>query len=53
VGAVRTDRGINQKLDFKSKRFKVTTEDTESIYLNESEILKLNDLSLKDKIKLE
>ena len=48
-----TDRGINQKLDFKSKRFKVTTEDTESIYLNESEILKLNDLSLKDKIKLE
>ncbi|MBK8584508.1 MAG: site-specific integrase [Bacteroidetes bacterium] len=48
-----TDRGINQKLDFKSKRFKVTTEDTESIYLNEAEIQKLNDLSLKDKIKLE
>ncbi len=48
-----TDRGINQKLDFKSKRFKVTTEDTESIYLNEAEIQKLNDLSLKVKIKLE
>lgn len=53
MGAIRTDRGINQKLDFKSKRFKVTTEDTESIYLNEAEIQKLNDLSLKDKIKLE
>lgn len=48
-----TDRGINQKFDFKSKRFKVTTEDTESIYLNEGEILKLYSLSLDDKVKLE
>ena len=48
-----TERGINKKLDFKSKRFKVTTEDTESIYLNKDEILKLNSLSLGEKVKLE
>lgn len=36
-----TERGVNTKLDYKSKRFKVTTETVESIYLTEDEILKI------------
>jgi len=39
--AEATDRGINTKLDYKSKRFKVTTETVESIYLTEDEIQKI------------
>lgn len=36
-----TERGVNTKLDYKSKRFKVITETVDSIYLTEDEILKI------------
>lgn len=36
-----TERGINTKIDFKSKKFRVITEDSESIYLNEEELMRL------------
>jgi len=41
-----TERGINTNLDFKSKRFKVMNQDSETIYLSESEIEKLYNLDL-------
>ena len=36
-----TERGFNTKFDFKSKRFKTTSETIESIYLSEAELLKI------------
>ena len=48
-----TERGLNTKLDFKSKRFKVISEDSENIYLTEKEILQLYNLDLSENKKLE
>lgn len=48
-----TERGLNTKLDFKSKRFKVISEDSENIYLTEEEILELYKLDLTKNKKLE
>lgn len=48
-----TERGLNTKIDYKSKKFKVVTEDTESIYLNEKEIEKLFHLDLSKNPRLE
>ena len=47
-----TERGINTKLDFKSKRFKVMNQDSETIYLSETEIETIYklDLSLDEKL---
>ena len=36
-----TERGINTKLDFKSRRFKSVSEQAETIYLTEDELLKI------------
>ncbi|MEI6765966.1 MAG: site-specific integrase [Bacteroidota bacterium] len=41
-----TERGFNTKMDYKSKRFKVVTEDTEAIYLSEQELDLLYNLPL-------
>jgi integrase len=48
-----TERGLNTKMDFKSKKFKKPSEETESIYLSEKELLKLYKLDLSDQKKLE
>ena len=48
-----TERGINTNLDFKSKRFKVMNQDSETIYLSESEIEKLYNLDLVNNEKLD
>jgi integrase len=48
-----TERGLNTKIDYKSKKFKVVTEDTESIYLSEKEIEKLYKLDLSKNSRLE
>ena len=48
-----TERGLNTKIDFKSKKFKVVTEETESIYLNEKEIDHLYNLDLSNNSRLE
>src|ERR1017187_1061110 len=48
-----TERGINKKLDYKSKRFKVVSEEADTIYLTESEIKNLYDLDLSENPRLE
>ncbi len=48
-----TERGINTKLDFKSKRFKVITDSSENIYLTEEEILQIYNLDLSQSKRLE
>lgn len=41
-----TERGININLQYKSRKFSVTSENTESIYLNENELKELRELDL-------
>jgi site-specific recombinase XerD len=48
-----TERGINTKLDYKSKRFKVVSEEADTIYLSENEIQKLYELDLSENSRLE
>ncbi len=48
-----TDRKLNTNLDFKGKRFKVTPEEPEVIYLNLSDLVKLFKLNLTSKPTLE
>lgn len=48
-----TDRGINKNLSYKSKRFVTITEKTDSIYLTEAEIKKLEKLDLSKSKKLD
>lgn len=50
---VATDNGLNTNPDFKSTRFKIISEDSENIYLNESELLQLYDLDLSQNKRLE
>jgi integrase len=47
-----TERGLNTNLSFQSKRFKVTREKTENIYLNESELMEIYKLDLSKNKKL-
>jgi integrase len=48
-----TERGINTNLAFKSKRFKVVSEEVENIYLDDSELLELYKLNLTENKRLE
>lgn len=48
-----TDRGINTNTEFKSKRFKVTTEKSDDIYLNEEELSKIHSLDLSKSPRLD
>lgn len=48
-----TERGLNKKMDYQSKRFKVIQEDIDSIYLNDSELETLYNLNLSKKKHLE
>lgn len=48
-----TERGINTNLSFKSKRFVTIRENSESIYLNEKEILEIENLDLSQNKRLE
>lgn len=48
-----TERGLNTNLDFKSKRFKVLNQDSETIYLTEKEIEILYNLDLTKNEKLD
>jgi len=50
---VATDNGLSTNPDFKSTRFKIITEDSDSIYLNENELWKLYDLDLSANNRLE
>lgn len=48
-----TDRGLNDRLDFRSRKFKRPYEEVEGIYLKESDLKKLHDLDLSHKPNLE
>ena len=48
-----TERGINKHLAFKSKRFKITQEQTDTIYLNKKEIEALFELNLSKNQRLD
>lgn len=48
-----TERGVNKNLSFKSKRFKVISEQTDSIYLTDDELTDLYNLDLTNNKKLE
>lgn len=48
-----TERGINSNLQFKAKRFRVISEETDSIYLNENELNELYHLDLSNNQRLE
>lgn len=44
-----TERGVNKNLEFKKRRFKRLTEDTDKIYLNTAELDKIYSLKIADK----
>ena len=48
-----TERGLNENLSFKSRKFKVISEDTDAIYLNEDEIRRLYSLNLSTNNRLD
>lgn len=48
-----TERGINTKLSYKSKKFQVISEEVEKIYLNEDELAEIHALDLSQNKKLE
>jgi len=48
-----TDRGLNHNLDYKNKRFKVISEETDKIYLKDEDIKKIYDLDLSKNKSLE
>ena len=48
-----TDRGLNERLDFRSRKFKRPYEEVEGIYLKKSELEKLHKLDLSHKPNLE
>ena len=47
------DRGFTNNSQFKSKRFKVITEETDTVYLNAAELNRIDQLDLKDNPRLE
>lgn len=48
-----SDRGLNKKTDFKNKKFKVLSEETDSIYLTETELTKIYNIDLSKNRRLE
>lgn len=48
-----TERGINKNIAYKSKKFKVLKEDTDSIYLNQEELKLIQSLDLNNNLKLD
>jgi integrase len=48
-----TERGINTNLQFKSRRFSTTSEQTDSIYLTEKELKEIENLDLKENSRLD
>lgn len=48
-----TERHFNSKLDYRSKRFKIISEESDAIYLNEFELKELYELDLSEAPRLE
>lgn len=47
-----TERGLNDNLEFKKKKFKVFKEDSDTVYLSIKELIKIEDLDLSQNEKL-
>ena len=47
-----TEQGVNTNLAYKSKKFKALTEESDSIYLTQSELTCLHQMDLSDKLRL-
>lgn len=47
------ERGLHNNTDYKKKAFSKPSEETKSIYLNETELKKMADLDLSDDVKLD
>src|SRR5690606_7334890 len=48
-----TERGINKNLQYKSRKFSTTSEQTDSIYLTEKEIKEIESLDLTNNQRLD
>ena len=48
-----TEKGINQKLDFRNRRFKVLTEDVDAVYLSHKELATIHNCELGDDKRLD
>ena len=48
-----TDRGINQNMDFKKRKFKTTREESDSIYLSIEELKKIESIDFSDSPRLD
>jgi integrase len=48
-----TERGLNTKLSYKSKKFQIVSEDVQKVYLGEEELAEIFELDLREKPKLE
>ena len=48
-----TERGLNTNQTFKSKKFKVESEDADNIYLTESELDRMRELDLSNNLRLD
>jgi len=48
-----TERGINSNLQFKSRKFSTTSEQTDSIYLSEAELKEIENLDLSNNQRLD
>jgi integrase len=48
-----TERGLNKNLQYKSKKFSTTREQTDSIYLNDKELKEIEHLDLSNKPRLD
>lgn len=48
-----TERGLNTNLQYKSRKFSVTSETTDAIYLTQKEVYELESLDLSDNKKLD
>jgi integrase len=48
-----TERGINSNLQYKSRKFSTTSEQTDSIYLSENDLMEIEDLDLSNNQRLD
>lgn len=48
-----TERGINNNIQYKSRKFSTTKQETDSIYLNEKELQEIEDLDLSKNLRLD
>ncbi len=48
-----TERGLNTNMEFQKKKFKKLTQETDKVYLSESELAKIYEMDLSENVRLE